>query len=507
MPRTSVLALSLLAASSFACGGATEGPAATASEDAGAETAPPVPQTLQIDHVDLYQAVQIPLFAGGAPVEARKAPIIAGREALVRVAVKPDLGWRRKPIVGTLTLSDGAGERAYTARIEIGLVGSSDAVYGSTLNFVLPADALGKDTTWSVEVSTPATPQNPAQPLGRVPEVDRAPIAAIDGGTLRVVLVPVKYDADGSGRLPPLREDTVETYRQTLHALYPTRKVEVSVREPFPWNERTAPSGDGWTDLLTAVVDLRNSDRAPPDVYYYGLFTPAEGLWNYCASGGGERGCVLGLSGLLVDPNDAFGRGSIGLGFGGERSARTMAHEIGHAHGRAHAPCGGAAGVDRRFPYADGSLGGYGWNIETKTLIDSSAFDMMGYCNPEWISDYNYNALHDRLSAVARAAGAVPPQSFGDGAAPLRHRFVHVERDGALRIGRSTLGAFRPSSAPRPVVFETESGSTREITGWWYPYGEIEGGYVVIPEPDASVRRIRIGGLPSTAQPFVDFTR
>ena len=39
-------------------------------------------------------------------------------------------------------------------------------------------------------------------------------------------------------------------------------------------------------------------------------------------------------------------------------SVNTAAHEVGHAHGREHAPCGGAQSTDPSFPYSNGGIGG-----------------------------------------------------------------------------------------------------------------------------------------------------
>jgi hypothetical protein len=50
--------------------------------------------------------------------------------------------------------------------------------------------------------------------------------------------------------------------------------------------------------------------------------------------------------------------------------------------------------VDPSFPHAGGSIGTWGLDVAAMVLKDPAVFkDLMGYCNPDWISDYNYLAV------------------------------------------------------------------------------------------------------------------
>ena len=76
-----------------------------------------------------------------------------------------------------------------------------------------------------------------------------------------------------------------------------------------------------------------------------------------------------------------------------------IAHELGHAMGLYHAPCGDAEGPDPSFPYMDGSIGAWGYDFRDGRLVNPYTKDLMGYCGYEWISDYSFtNALRFRLS-------------------------------------------------------------------------------------------------------------
>ena len=150
-------------------------------------------------------------------------------------------------------------------------------------------------------------------------------------GKLKVVIVPVRYDADGSGRTPDLGPTQLERYKKTLMQRYPTSEVEVTTHAPYPWTTTIAGNGTGFSSVLRAMHQLRQKDKVANDVYYYGLLAPTTSMSAFC-----QGGCVAGLS-TVADENTPVLRASVGIGFVGQDAANTMAHEIRHAHGREHA--------------------------------------------------------------------------------------------------------------------------------------------------------------------------
>lgn len=154
-------------------------------------------------------------------------------------------------------------------------------------------------------------------------------------------------------------------------------------------------------------------------------------------------------------PNDAkslyFTRGACctaRIGAGPSNQADYAAHEIGHFLGRMHPVLGailcGHDGVDGNFPYelsaiadwlvADPATTFAGFDsgdasnsiprMSIAPFIDpnrskANAFDLMGYCKPDWISDYTYNGLYVCLRALhSDLQGSTPgcPSSNGNGA-------------------------------------------------------------------------------------------
>ena len=90
-----------------------------------------------------------------------------------------------------------------------------------------------------------------------------------------------------------------------------------------------------------------------------------------------------------------------------------IAHELGHNMSLEHAPCGSASGLDRGFPYPDGSIGVWGYDFEGGgTLASPIRPDIMGYCRSKWVSDYHFtNALRYRLVDEGAPEAAAIAQS------------------------------------------------------------------------------------------------
>ena len=94
--------------------------------------------------------------------------------------------------------------------------------------------------------------------------------------------------------------------------------------------------------------------------------------------------------------------------------ASVVVHELGHALGRSHAPCGGPAGVDPGYPYENASIGVPGVDLRDGIRREPAQyFDFMSYCLPVFVSDYQFGALWSSLTwleagATARATTADP---------------------------------------------------------------------------------------------------
>ena len=123
----------------------------------------------------------------------------------------------------------------------------------------------------------------------------------------------------------------------------------------------------------------------------------------------GERGYYLGIfraqgpSGLLGIAQDIPSYLSFSV-----LDPNVIAHELGHNLNLFHAPCGGAAGPDPFFPYEDGSIGTSGFDILSGSLVGSDTWDLMSYCDPQWISDYSFTRALNHRMALGPVFAAAP---------------------------------------------------------------------------------------------------
>lgn len=519
MKRSLALLLGVVVAcggSSASVDGASSGSSGGGASSGGAVTPGDEHAALQLKLVDdvtvqdiaIFQAVRVNVVKGGERVAADGAPIVAGRRGVIRVYVQPNDGVSRA-VTCVLSLKSGGKQLEAKKVTKTISAASDDAKPATVFDFDLKPEEVTADLSYSVSlVADEAAPaaSAPATSDARYPRAgDFEALGATESSSVvKVVLVPVQYMADGSGRLPDVSEDQVEVFRQTMLSLYPVAKVDITVREPFVWQNAIGGNGSGWDTILNAITRLRSQDRAPADVYYYGAFAPRTSFGSFCS-----QGCVTGLSSLVQNPADSMMRASVGVGYTGPRSAETMAHEIGHAHGRPHAPCGGAQGTDPSWPtgaaYKNATLGTWGFNIIDGTFINPGAgasqpHDMMSYCDPTWISDYQYNALFQRVVAVngTQAFIAPAPGSAPQAQKTRSYRIAAVDGAGnltfdagpAIQLDREPVGELRS------VRFVGKNAGYLPVAGnaHFFPYDHLPGGTLLVPEPATAFEAVEFQG-------------
>jgi hypothetical protein len=459
----------------------------SAAEDTPSPPPPPkepelVPVSdLAIRELALFQGVKVPLAKDGESLDVKsKIHVVAGREGILRVYVAPGASWTPREVIAELTLKvDGREPTVLKAQKTVSAP-SDEAILDSTINIDIPAGAIEMGASYRVRLLT-----KPGAPAGTAtnnafPTSDT--FAALDtwdtGDTFKVVLVPVK----SNGRLPDTSPEQLDRYRKILHAMYPVKKIDLTVREVYEYTGTLGAGGNGIYGLLDAVTALRKSDGAPKDVYYYGAFAPTSSYSTYCSGG-----CTTGLC-HLPGQSDTYLRACVGVGFTGSSSAGTMAHELGHANGIRHAPCGSVAGADGSYPYSGGKIGAWGYDNRSKTLMSPTKFsDFMSYCSPEWISDYAFDKLIHRMSYVAK-------ESLIVGGERTHYQFVHVLPGGKLEWGSDITLDEPMFGEPHEVAYTTETGARAKVTGFFYPNAD-EGGVVLVPKATLAMRDVEIAGF------------
>jgi hypothetical protein len=462
---------------------ATAPATASAPEADPAAAEPPADPAcgLRLDQVALYQGVEVVLGRGGAAVAERNAEVVAGRPALVRAFVTPPAGVSGLDVSARLRIESAAGPSSYDARRTISAP-SAQAELGSTLNFDVPGAALTPDAALSVEVTVPDACQGIA---ARFPASGNLPLAPIQTGTLKVKLVPLRYDTDGSRRLPDTSPEQLERFRSQVQAVFPVVGVELEVR-PEAGTSVTVSADKGWPELLEAMRDLRARDGAPADVYYYGLIAPAPSPASYCAGA-----CIGGLSYIAGAGNPGV-RVGVGIGYAGLMAADALAHELGHMHGRAHSPCGGVAKADSGYPYPNADTGGWGFDARGGGRLQApTSKDLMSYCAPRWISDYTFRALATRSHQVNVAPASIPQALHMAG--NTRWRVLLIDAAGRPRWGLDAQGD--PPGNPVTAQGLDDAGAvTGPIEVWQAPLGDGDEKVYWVPRPEGSGGAIQIPG-------------
>lgn len=496
MPRRSLPALAPLAAGVVAlaaCNAITGvndlnlpgagGSGAGESSSSGIEVFPKVAaQGVTISEIAIYQGVKRTLTGGAAPSSGVTVPVVAGRPALLRVFVTVDDTYDGSPVTARLFL----GDDKTPVEIVAPVVASAEDNITSTINFDIPSDKMVVGQTYRVEllqefINSKGDNQNAAFPASGSASLD----VASDGMVLKVTIVPIRYGADGSNRLPDTSDEQIEGYRSYFYRMYPVAAMEVKVHEPVQWNQTISPNGLGWDTVLDALAQFRQQDGAPIDEYYFGAFEPAATFNQFCQSG-----CVAGL-GMVGSANDNYSRAAVGIGYTGDMAWTTAIHETGHNHGRNHAPCGGAQGVDPAFPYKNGGIGAWGWDLEKQQLINpGQGKDLMGYCDPYWVSDYTYKAFFDRIKTVNKAR-IITPEALKD---RVWER-ARVDGQGNLTWLPAVKMALPPDGDPTPVTVQASTGTTT-VPGHFIAYDHLPGGVILWQQaanPIAGIQITRAG--------------
>jgi hypothetical protein len=356
---------------------------------------------LYIQGVEVTQAVQYYRAAAHLTDPADRASdnavtLIAGKPAWVRVYLRSGFLAQVANVTGTIEVSRRVAGFLYPAPFATlspqppgTVTAQRNPTYSvergtlnSTLNFILPADAMCGHLRLRVHVTAPGGHE--AETTLHLDVTLRQ--------TLRLAGIMVGYNgptstAPGAPNLTltaPTLANLQTTSGWTLLTFPVQSAATYRSAGTVTWNLplTDAPSCPGcctpnWVALNAAVQAQRVADGNRTDVLYYGLM--AVGI---------PMGPIIGCN-------------SGGVSTGSNGDGVTMAHELGHACGLPHAPCGtpGDPNYPAYEPYdpantPQASIGEYGLDISTGNIFSPATFkDMMAYCGPRWISLYNYGRL------------------------------------------------------------------------------------------------------------------
>ena len=212
-------------------------------------------------------------------------------------------------------------------------------------------------------------------------------------------------------------------------------------------------------------------------------------------------GCVTGLSPSSTDPGASGMRASIGIGFADQsRPTRWRTRSA-----MPTAACTRRAAVRRASIRGSrtraAQIGAWGYDILSKALISpAKGRDIMGYCRNEWVSDYTYNALFNRIAAISEEQKmVVTPSPRGARRAGRALSRRHRGRAGELAWdGAGDLDLDDDLKGGSIVSARFLSASGAEMVSRparFFRFDHLPGGFLFVPqEPGVQWKSLRVDG-------------
>ena len=324
--------------------------------------------TVRINPARLRLSAPAWYITQGVQNRARAVPLIAGREALLRVFLTGDRPSFYQPRVEALFYRDDALIRGELMEPAFRLLPTEvdESRIDQSFNVRLPGALINRGIAFEIVLDRDRTvPHAPSSKL-RIPEHGRLRMDPVQVPRFDLVLVPVVQASNPNDDVRRWVADMVPESDKlsTLRSLLPVHEIRVRVHEGYVTTANLA-TGAGWGELLGELVYLRI--REGERGYYYGaLDLQEDAIWD----GLGQIGYPASVG--ATDPV-------------------TLTHELGHNLGLRHAPCGGATAADARYPYNGGAIGAWGYDFASQRVVSAALYkDVMGYCDPQWVSDYHF---------------------------------------------------------------------------------------------------------------------
>lgn len=438
---------------------------------------------ITLSQIAAYQAGKVVIMDDGSAVDGGSRPVdvVAAKAALVRAFVTLGQSFTSRVLSARLTLLTGSGAEPiqYFSKREVSTASTEDNL-ATTFNIEVPPEDITADTRYVVEIVECDATTAGSMAAPRFPASGDAPLDARVTGRLTLQFIPII----ANGRTPDTSAARLDELKAYMEAMYPIEGMDYTVGTPMNAPTTVSATGDGWSETLDALRSRHGQDGAPNTLYYYGLLEPAATLREYC---GGS--CVAGIGYVPSASNNARDqRVAQGLSYGGTTSAETMAHEVGHNHGRQHAPCGGASGVDPNYPYANAQIGWWGLRYPDTLFAPTNTTDIMGYCNSKWVSDYTYKGILERVATINGNAFELPSSVVGLWRIVLTGPFGP---SWGIPITTPAPPAGEPEGA---VILDRDGDAITEVTVYRTLIDHLGASSVMVPEPEPGWHAIEIAG-------------
>lgn len=390
----------------------------TGTDDGALNEDIPARGDIALTTVVVNQGVDVPIAIDGVwvgPAE-RNTYLVGNRDSLVRAYWTIPEDWVDREIKATLDVEYPGGVKKTLTSVK---VVDADAFPGD-LNRGFYWSLIGEEFDPGLKFQIKLWEAGPGHEDQR--ESTTVLVSPLDGMQqigvqpepmqIKVQFVPVKYDAGTCHTdTSTITQEQLDTFINDMHEQNPVQEVLLDFRTDatITWDAPLNSLAELWQPLL----DLRASDNAPPNMYYYALV-------DVCAGGIGDAaGIAPGTPPPTKDA--ASSRVSSGVWIPNDKyTYHVFVHEIGHTQGRPHTFCegGGAAGTDPAYPHDNGIIGVWGFGIRYFKLYNPTAtYDYMSYCLPGWVSDWTWTKTYDQARVLTSwdFEGAVPdPDEQGE---------------------------------------------------------------------------------------------
>ena len=322
----------------------------------------------------LTQAVQSPHY----PVR-----LIAGDSTLLRVFVVSEEGAAANVSIppARATFYQGGSEvhvvdlDGTSARIPAVL---DEGDLDLSLNSVIPGSVVQPGLEMVVEIDPEGTVDPALEVAERLPESGRMPVGVSAVPTYEITLIPFLWtEAPDSALLAKVNGLTPDSpLLWATREFLPVDEIGVDHHEPI-WLDDEPSSA-----IMIPILWATNAARVAAGGRGHWV-----GVWSGCC---GVASFQLQAAAVGLEPTaqDHFWQNN-----------NVLAHELGHLMTLPHAPCQ-VGDPDPNFPYPNGSIGSWGYDMRSNELRSPESPEVMSYCGEreKWISGfYHAQALSWRL--------------------------------------------------------------------------------------------------------------
>ena len=375
--------------------------------------------------VEMYQGPLASVWRAADCSSTDYGPLVSGREAAI--VLRFDHLDRTAPDVGLSV--DGQRVVAETSDTRV----SGGGRWTTSTTYVVAGAHFRSGGTMTFSTGSRITHDSDYADGFQVPIRARAVVP------LRVTFVPIRTPDD----LAPLVEP--DSYMEAIRDFFPVGDYRTTVGPVLNMKY----SGTFTPRAAAQDLSRRWYREADADEFYHGVFPFRSGRCGYAL-----RSAPVAVSAAIDSFPSRYAN----------PCPNVHAHEIGHNFGLDHADCGSPGDLDPLYPYPNADIGPRrGWLLSGRRFIepDSGYYDIMSYCQPNFVSDYHYDKA---LVHLQRLDTPAPSYAESNGSANEELAADHGVNAPPLDGVAAAPGDTMDSEAGRTVVVTGVVGADGEFS-------------------------------------------